>query len=296
MATGNLTTVDWHVIDDSRPLAAATTRPDAQVSAADVDAYARDGVVLYRAAFTEWVEPLRAGLQRTLDDPARFAFPCESSGPGEPGRFFDAYCNWQLVPEYLAFVLTSQAASLAGQLMGSRTAQLFHEHAFCKEAGTTKATPWHHDLPYYCVEGRQTASVYVALDHIPASIAVRFWKGSHRGDQLYAPRDFAAGAEYDTADSRMRSVPDVDAVADPADIVAVDLEPGDAYVFDFRTLHGSGDAPVAERRRAFSTRWLGDDVTYVERPGDTSPPLTDLGMADGDRMREDWFPVLWRAH
>ena len=295
MATGNATTVDWHIIDDARPLAAATSRADARVSADDVAAFGRDGVVAFRGAFTEWVEPLRAGLQRTLDEPDRYAFPCESSPADEPGRFFDSYCNWQLIPEYLAFVLTSRAASLAGQVMGSRSAQLFHEHAFCKEAGTTKATPWHHDLPYYCVDGRQTASVYVALDTIPESIAVRFWRGSHHGDQLYVPRDFAAGAEYDAGDSTMLSVPDVDTEARPGDILALDLEPGDAYVFDFRTLHGSGNAAVAARRRAFSTRWLGDDVTYVDRPGETSPPLSDLGMRTGDRMREDWFPVLWTA-
>lgn len=293
MATSNTSTVEWHVIDDARPLAAATSRPEAGVNADDVAAFRRDGVVVFRGAFTEWVDPLRAGLQRTLDEPDRYAFPCESSQGDEPGRFFDSYCNWQLIPEYLAFVLTSKAASMAGQLMGARTAQLFHEHAFCKEAGTTKATPWHHDLPYYCVDGRQTASVYVALDTIPASIAVRFWKGSHHGDQLYVPRDFAAGAEYEAGEPTMRSVPDVDATADAADILALDLEPGDTYVFDFRTLHGSGDTPVAERRRAFSTRWLGDDVTYVERAGETSPPLTDLGMLTGERMREDWFPVLW---
>jgi hypothetical protein len=51
---------------------------------------------------------------------------------------------------------------------------------------------------------------------------------------------------------------------------------------------------VHKLRRAFSTRWLGDDVTYCERPGETSPPYTDHGMRHGEPMREDWFPVLWR--
>jgi ectoine hydroxylase-related dioxygenase (phytanoyl-CoA dioxygenase family) len=64
-------------------------------------------------------------------------------------------------------------------------------------------------------------------------------------------------------------------------------------VFDFRTLHGTGDATVKNTRRAFSTRWLGDDVTYCERPGDTSPPYVNHGMHHGDKMREDWFPLLW---
>ena len=179
--------------------------------------------------------------------------------------------------------------------MGSRSAQLFHEHAFCKEAGTTKATPWHHDLPYYCVDGRQTASVYVALDTIPESIAVRFWRGSHHGDQLYVPCDFAAGAEYDAGDSTMLSVPMSTRRHDPATSSPSTSNPGTPTCSTSGHCTDRGTLRSPARRRAFSTRWLGDDVTYVDRPGETSPPLSDLGMRTGDRMREDWFPVLWTA-
>jgi ectoine hydroxylase-related dioxygenase (phytanoyl-CoA dioxygenase family) len=292
-AGGNASTVDWRVIDDVRPLVGATRRASCNVSADDVDTFQRDGVVYLPQAFAEWVEPLRAGLERNLRRPDQFAFPCESTRSNEPGRFFDSYCNWQLIPEYLSFVLTSAAAATAAALMRSNTAQLFHEHAFCKEVGTTKPTPWHQDLPYYCVDGPQTASVYVALDDIPAEIAVKFVAGSHRADKLYYPRNFAEGRNYVTADPRMSPVPDVDATVDPANIVVRDLRQGDAIVFDFRTLHGSGSAPVAARRRAFSTRWLGDASYFCERRGETSPPLVDLGTAPGERMRDDWFPVLW---
>ena len=100
-------------------------------------------------AFAEWVEPLRAGLDRNAARPHDYAFPCESTTPGEPGRFFDSYCNWQCIPEYFTFVMTSQAAALAAALMQSQTAQFFHEHAFVKTAGPQKPTPWHPDLPYY---------------------------------------------------------------------------------------------------------------------------------------------------
>jgi ectoine hydroxylase-related dioxygenase (phytanoyl-CoA dioxygenase family) len=89
-------------------------------------------------------------------------------------------------------------------------------------------------------------------------------------------------------------VPDIDAHPDNYDIAASSLEPGDAIVFDYRTLHGTSDAVIKTMRRAFSTRWLGDDVTYCKRPGETSPPYTDHDMSPGDKMREDWFPILWR--
>lgn len=292
MATdsGNAATVDWRVFDDARRLADETKsdRSTIPVDSEMVDAYRRDGVVLLPGAFVEWVEPLRAGLDRILREPSAFAFPCESTNPGEPGRFFDAYCNWQRVPEFLDFVLLSPAASIALQLMQSQTAQLFHEHVFAKEAGTRKPTPWHQDLPYYCVDGTQTASVYVALDHAPADTAIAFVRGSHRAGRTHVPRRFIDGSDYQSDDPSLVS----EREPDPDSITRADVRAGDAYVFDFRTLHGSGDAPVLTRRRAFSTRWLGDDVTYLDRPGPTSPPLTDLGLKSGDRLRQDWFPVL----
>ena len=185
------------------------------------------------------------------------------------------------------------AASLAARCMRSPTAQFFHEHAFAKESGTQKATPWHHDLPYYCIDGSQTASVYVALDDTPAETAVRFLAGSHRDGNTYVPRRFRTGNDYDYDDPSMVSAPRFDGDDDDEPIIARSLTAGDAIVFDFRTLHGTTDAPVSTRRRAFSTRWLGDDVRYVERAGVTSPPL-DLDLDPGDRMPESLFPTLWR--
>lgn len=291
MAVGNTPAAHWRAIQNLDELVASTTRPRAEVSPEMVQAFQRDGVVLLPEAFPEWVEPLRSGLQRNLETPEAFAFPCDSVGDGESGRFFDSYCNWQLIPEYLLFVLTSQAAAIAAQLMMSATAQLFHDHAFCKEPGTTKATPWHHDLPYYCVDGNQTVSIYVALDSTPVETGVRFQKGSHRNGDIYRPRDFASGAEYDNDDRSLVSVPDVDPTAE--NIFAEAVNPGDALCFDFRTLHGTTSTEIENRRRAFSTRWLGDDVRYLERQGETSPPLNDLGLQSGDVMRSDLFPVLW---
>ena len=289
----NATTVDWRNpecrLDDAQP-------PEYTAANADIETFQRDGVVLLRGLFADWVDRLRAGLERNLEAPERFAFPCESNPAGLPGRFFDSYCNWQLIPEYFDYVTASRAASLAGQFMGSDSARFFHEHAFLKAPGTQRATPWHQDLPYYCVDGRQTASVYVSLDRADAEVAVQFVRGSHRWSQLFYPRVFEDGSHFndDLAGIDMAAVPDIEAQRDQYDIAAWSLEPGDTILFDFRTLHGTGDAEVRDLRRAFSTRWLGDDVTYCDRPGETSPPYSDHGMHHGEPLRDDWFPVLWR--
>ena len=289
----NQTTVEWWRPPPS--IDPSETTPWAADTAA-IDRFQEDGAVLLRGVFDEWVEPLRAGLERNLAAPQNYAFPCESAPAGEPGRFFDSYCNWLLIPEYLDHVTRSCAASMAGQLMRSRRAQFFHEHAFCKEPGTQRATPWHQDLPYYCVGGTQTVSLYVSLDEVPADVAVRFVQGSHRWDRLFYPRVFLDGADFNTEDAGLEAVPDIDADSNEYDILEWDLEPGDVIAFDFRTLHGTTAGRVEDRRRALSTRWLGDDVTYCTRPGETSPPFPDIGLDDGDSMREDWFPVMWRGY
>jgi ectoine hydroxylase-related dioxygenase (phytanoyl-CoA dioxygenase family) len=289
----NTSTVDWR-----RPELSFDNMSPANclVSSEDILTFQRDGVVLLKAEFGDRVESLRKGLETNLSNPQAFAFPCESNPLGEPGRFFDSYCNWQLIHQYLDFVCQSHASALAGQLMQSSKAQFFHDHAFMKSPGTQRATPWHQDLPYYCVDGKQSASVYVSLDQADADVAVQFVKGSHRWNKLFYPRIFESGSSFNNEfeDSNMEAVPDIEHHREEYCITNWSLEPGDAVVFDFRTLHGTGNAEVKSMRRAFSTRWLGDDMRYCERSGEVSPPYVDHDMKDGDVMREDWFPILWK--
>ena len=47
-------------------------------------------------------------------------------------------------------------------------------------------------------------------------------------------------------------------------------------------------------RRAFSIRFIGDDVKYIDRGGETSPPFKGINLNNGAKMREDWFPIVWR--
>ena len=124
---------------------------------------------------------------------------------------------------------------------------------------------------------------------------MNFVKGSHRWNKLFYPRIFEDGSQLNKQHLiGMDVVPDIEANPGEYDIVGWDLEPGDVIVFDYKTLHGTGNTEIKSMRRAFSTRWLGDDVTFCKRSGESSPPNKDHGMNHGDKMREDWFPILWR--
>ncbi|MGI9302454.1 MAG: phytanoyl-CoA dioxygenase family protein [Gammaproteobacteria bacterium] len=268
---------------------------DFEISAEQIADYQRDGVLLLEQAFTDWVEPLRAGLARNLADPQSYRFPAESTRDGEPGRFFDSYCNWTLIPEYRDFVFNSGAAALAGRAMRASYAQFFHEHVFMKEPGTRRATPWHQDIPYYCLSGDQSASIYIALDDVDADLAVQYVKGSHRWGKIYYPKVWLNNTDFNVGDDGYDgAVPDIDRHPQDHDVACWPLRAGDTVLFSFKTLHGTSDGVMRQARSAFSTRWMGDDIRYLERAGETSPPFVDMGLETGDHMREDWFPVLWR--
>jgi len=87
-------------------------------------------------------------------------------------------------------------------------------------------------------------------------------------------------------------VPDIDSDPDSYQVLEWEMEPGDAVAFNYKILHGARGNDSKTRRRAFSLRLFGDDARYITRAGPTSPPFPGHGMHDGERLRQDWFPVI----
>lgn len=254
------------------------------------EAYRRDGAVLVRGLWSDWVEVIAAGIERNMAEPGPYA--AENLKPGEGGRFFDDYCNWQRIPEFRAVIEGSGVAGAAARLMGSDTVQVFHDHVLVKEPGTTKPTPWHQDGPYYFVEGRQTISFWSPVDPVREA-TLRLVAGSHLWEKEVLPTRWLSEENFYPDPGKYMPVPDPD--AEGMRVLEWAMEPGDAVAFDFRTLHGARGNTATARRRAFSLRLVGDDARYVERPGRTSPPFPGHDMRPGERLREDWFPYLRRG-
>jgi len=251
------------------------------------ETYARDGAVVVRGLYAPHVEVLREGVARNMREPGPYA--SENRAPGDTGRFFDDYCNWTRIPEFAAVATDAGVARAAAALMGSRRVQLFHDHVLVKEPGTSRATPWHQDAPYYFVAGRQTLSFWVPLDPV-GDATLRCVAGSHTWERPVLPTRWVTEEAFYPNPEEWRPVPDPD--AEGMRVVEWKMQPGDAVAFHFATLHGARPNAGRERRRAFSVRYVGDDARYVQRPGRTSPPFPDHGMREGERLREDWFPVV----
>lgn len=247
------------------------------------------GVTVIRGLFADHVDAIRDGIARNMAEPGPYA--AENLKPGEAGRFFDDYCNWQRIPEFEDVARHSPAAQVAADLMRSDTAQLFHDHVLVKEPGTSKPTPWHQDGPYYFVGGQQTVSFWAPVDPV-TDASLRCVAGSHLWPKPVIPTRWLNEDNFYPDSDAYIPVPDPD--AEGMEVLEWPLEPGDAVAFNYWILHGARGNPSGGRRRAFSLRFVGDDARYVKRPGPTSPPFPGHEMKPGDRLREDWFPVVFK--
>jgi ectoine hydroxylase-related dioxygenase (phytanoyl-CoA dioxygenase family) len=264
-----------------------------QIDDATVEAYRQDGAVALRRVFApEWIRLLAEGVEENLSKPGPYAK--RYTPEGKPGLFFGDYCNWRRISAYERFFRESPAAAIAARLMGATKVNLFHEHVLVKEPGTLEPTPWHHDQPYYFVDGAQIVSLWIPLDPVPRQTCVEYVAGSHRWGKWYTPKRFVDSAEHPDATGD-EAVPDIDSNREKYRLLAWDLEPGDCIAFHALTLHGAPGNPLSTRRRAFAARFTGNDARYVLRDGFMSPPPQPDAPPPGGPMDSSAFPVIWRA-
>ncbi|MDH4872715.1 phytanoyl-CoA dioxygenase family protein [Pseudomonas sp. BN515] len=258
-----------------------------------IEDFQRDGAVCVRQLFTaEEVALLERGIERNLATPSERAKV--ASSPDDPGWFFEDFCNWRDIEEYRRFIFESRVGSVAAQLMGGGGARLYHDHLLVKEPNTRQRTPWHQDQPYYNVDGKQNCSMWMPVDPVARESTLEFVAGSHLGPWLM-PRSFLDNQAKWFPEGSLADLPDIEADRGRWNILGWELEPGDAVFFHMLTLHASGGVGGQRRRRAFSLRFLGDDMRHAPRAWKTSPEFPGLvdQLADGAPLNHPLFPVLW---
>jgi ectoine hydroxylase-related dioxygenase (phytanoyl-CoA dioxygenase family) len=259
------------------------------------EAFRRDGAVCVRNVFSEdEIALLREGIERNLAAPSERAKV--ASRPDDPGWFFEDFCNWQSNDAYGRFIEESAAPAVAGALMGCETVRLHHDHVLVKEPNTRQRTPWHQDQPYYNIAGSDNVSMWIPVDPVARESTLEFVAGSQRGPWLM-PRTFMENEAKWFPEGSLADLPDIEANRDAYPILGWALEPGDMVCFNMLTLHASGGVGGKARRRAFSIRFIGDDIRHAPRPWRTSPEFPGLAavLPDGAPMDHPLFPVLWTA-
>ena len=253
----------------------------------EINFYQKQGALIIKNVFKPWINILREGFEKVLKEPGPHA---RENIKNEEGRFFEDYCNWQRISEFKKFAEESPAAQIVGEATRSKSIQLFHEHIFVKDPGTNKETPWHQDMPYYCVNGNDTGSFWIPLDQITKENSLQILLGSHKLPKLVRPTKWSNNKPWYKNDENFMDMPSINT---DENILKSEMNLGDAILFNFKVLHSSPGNLENIPRRAFSMRFIGNDVTYVDRGGETSPPFKGIDLKIGDKMREDWFPVVW---
>jgi len=256
----------------------------------EINNYQKNGAIVLRDVFTNWIDLLRTGFKKVLNEPGPHA---RENVINNEGRFFEDYCNWQRIKEFKKFSEDSPAAQIVAEATSSKSIQLFHEHIFVKDPGTAKETPWHQDMPYYCVNGNNTGSFWIPLDPITKENSLKVLLSSHKFPKLVRPTKWSNNKPWYKDDNNFMDMPDVKSMKE--NILNPKMNLGDAILFNFKILHSSPGNTQKIPRRAFSIRFIGDDVRYIDRSGETSPPFKGIDLKNGDKMRKDWFPVVWNS-
>ncbi len=251
--------------------------------------YQKEGAIVIKNVFSSWIDLLREGFEKVLKEPGPHA---RENVNNDEGRFFEDYCNWHRITEFEKFAKESPAAQIVAEATESKCIQLFHEHIFFKNPGTVKETPWHQDMPYYCVDGNDTGSFWIPLDPVTKKNSLQVLLGSHKLSKLVRPTKWSNNKPWYKDDDNFMNMPDIKLMKE--NILKTEMSLGDAILFNFKVLHSSPGNTENIPRRAFSMRFIGDDVRYVDRGGETSPPFKDIDLKIGSKMRKDWFPVVWK--
>ncbi|MGH8166373.1 MAG: phytanoyl-CoA dioxygenase family protein [Woeseiaceae bacterium] len=278
--------IDWHVM----------TR---NLTPEDILAFQRDGVILITEAVDKaWVERLLQVVEAQLIKPSTWA---NDANPGaDKNRLFTDRYQWRVNPEIRSYIYESGVARLAGQAMASTAVRFYFDHLLVKEPGTATVTPWHQDVPYWPVHGKQICSVWLALtDTTVEQSAMEFVRGSHASGKYYMPEVFGDRDNHPSnwqRDGIGEPVPAIQENRQAYDIVGWDMQAGDAVLFSAWTLHWApGNSSLSQRRAVNSTRWLGDDaVWYPHQGADPTVTQDDVSLTPGEPVHDDnIFPLVW---
>ena len=260
------------------------------LTSAEIAAYDEDGVVHAPDLFPpHWLDRMQAAIDRIVSEPTFFGRALSRQEAGFTGDLF----LWKQDPDFHEWVFASPAARIAQQVLRTPTVRHFYDQLFVKQPGCQMRTPWHQDITFWPVQldSRALCSIWISFDDVTReSSRLEFVRGSQRWTERYK----AVTPTYDPymLASDLPEPPDVEAHRDDYNLFSPNTKRGDCLIFDPFVLHGSsGNYSTSVARRAFSTRWAGDDVRYESRPA-TMPLLWKHGLRDGQSLSGPLFPQV----
>lgn len=192
--------------------------------------------------------------------------------------------TWRESAGMAKYTLNPVLADIALQLSGADGVRLFHDQAFWKMPGDSKATPWHQDATYFPMKESDVLTMWIPLDDVDESNGcLSFVPNSHRAGKLtnvdfVNPIDIFELAAQAGADAELRKP------------VVVPLRKGSCTVHHGLTFHYAFANRTEKPRRVLTIVYMSAEATF---DGRSDHELTrGLGYRDGEPLRGRLFPVL----
>jgi ectoine hydroxylase-related dioxygenase (phytanoyl-CoA dioxygenase family) len=260
----------------------APDAPDQSTLTRAAEQFWRDGACVVRDVVdSPTLDAMRAAVDRLAgtDDLADLS---AIAGDSSTARFRGGVDHWRTDATFAAFSTTGAMPAVAAAVLGAVHLWLYEDSVLVKDPGSPVSTRWHTDDGYFHVEGRQMATVWLALDPSPRRAgALRFIRGSHLDEHRYRPTLFVTDDPIPGTEGDLPPQVDFD---DP-NVFGFDLEPGDLTIHHARTLHAAGGNAGSTPRRALSVRYCGDDTIVRVKPGAPGKPGFE-GVAPGTPLAE----------
>jgi hypothetical protein len=255
-----------------------TTLPTPRLTTAQVEAYRRDGYLIYdqpvlpRPKF----DALKAYFEKIVGELPE----------GERPEAMDV--PHFMHPRLLEWVCDDAVLDLVEPIIGPNIA-LFSTHFICKPKGNGKRVPWHEDSAYWRgqIDPMEVVTVWLAID--PSL--------KENGCMMVIPETHRAGqrgfSDYDPVDAARNVFPTeiVQRHRDDSKRVCIELQPNRCSLHDGRIQHGSEPNTSSLRRCGYTMRFTSTAVKYSDFKG-----LHQIYLARGRDLGGNTYAEPGRAY
>tara|TARA_B110000037_G_scaffold222050_1_gene295298 strand:- start:510 stop:1310 length:801 start_codon:yes stop_codon:yes gene_type:complete len=253
--------------------------------------YLSDGVVLVKNFINGNLLEL---ANKAIEYCENYPSPFSTKNLNDKSSFFYDYWTYKKNVSIQLLLSDDDLIDKIKKITGSKNLNFFHDHVLVKNE-RAQITPWHHDRPYYFVDGPNNFSVWITPDSIEEDNSLAFCAGSHKSNNLYVPVNFKDKSSLHS-DENLKKLDDEEFRKISSNgILIYNMRPGDAIFFHNKTLHRSLPSSKNKKRRALSLRMLGDNSVLTNICAkNPQPPFEKFGMkiTEGAPPDKKWFPEL----